>query len=222
MSHTAAPFGLDVRPLAPIAPRWPRLSRRKNAHRGLATCRRPASGETCSQALIASGKNRRSPTTARRSHLLQQSHQYSYKEYTPCSKGDLMSSLMSPGESAPGAPAAVDNSTQTMTLPPLSSLWGNVGQSFLPADFFTPNPIQQNVSVANGQITNTTLAGHIFYPGSVVTTVNQTNFGGSMLQTVGTGSGNYPALNDFLGFLYFGLRNLALQIGCNGAAQPGF
>src|SRR6185437_2435227 len=74
MSHIAAPSGLDERPSVPIAPRWPRPSGRKNAHRGLAPCRRPASGELCSQALIAPGKTRRLPTTARRSHLLQQSN----------------------------------------------------------------------------------------------------------------------------------------------------
>jgi hypothetical protein len=75
MSHIAAPSGLDERPSVPIAPRWPQPSGRKNAHRGLAPCRRPASGETCSQALIASRKNRRLPTTARRTHLLQQTQQ---------------------------------------------------------------------------------------------------------------------------------------------------
>jgi hypothetical protein len=70
-----APSSLDDHPPAPIAPRRPRPSGRKNAHRGLAACQRTASGQPCSQAPIASGKNRRSPTTARRSHLLQQSTQ---------------------------------------------------------------------------------------------------------------------------------------------------
>ena len=79
MPSAAAPSGLDERPSAPIAPRRPRPSARKNAHRGLAACRRPASGKLCSQALTASGKTPRSPTTARRSHLLQQS-----KPKNPC------------------------------------------------------------------------------------------------------------------------------------------
>ena len=74
MSSAAAPAGPDRCPSAPIASRWPRPSGRKNAHRGLAACRRPASGQPCSQAPIASGKNRRSPTTARRSHLLLQNN----------------------------------------------------------------------------------------------------------------------------------------------------
>jgi hypothetical protein len=73
MPLAAAPSSLDDHPPAPIASRRPWPSGRKNAYRGLTACRRPPSGKSCSQALIASGKNRRSPTTARRSHLLQQS-----------------------------------------------------------------------------------------------------------------------------------------------------
>ena len=73
MSHTAAPSGLDDRPPALIAPRRPQPSVRKNAHRGLAACRRAASGKSRSQARAASGKTPRLPTTARRSHLLPQS-----------------------------------------------------------------------------------------------------------------------------------------------------
>jgi hypothetical protein len=72
MSYTAASAGPDTRPSAPIASRRPRPSGRKNAHRGLAACRRAASSKTCSQALTASGKTRHSPTTARRTSLLPQ------------------------------------------------------------------------------------------------------------------------------------------------------
>ena len=129
-----------------------------------------------------------------------------------------MKALMNSGESAPGAPAAQDG-TNDLTLPPLVPF--GIGQGFLPADFFTPNPITQNVSIANGQITNIALGGHIFFPGQVGTTVNSTVFGGSTVDTVGVGSGNYPILNDFLGFLFFGVRNLSMVIGCNGATQPG-
>ena len=75
MLHTATLSGLDDRPSAPIAHWWPQPSERKNAHRGPAACRKPASGRPCSQALIASGKNRRLPTMARRSHLLPQTNQ---------------------------------------------------------------------------------------------------------------------------------------------------
>lgn len=73
MFSAAAPAGPDRRPSAPIASRCSLPSGRKNAHRGVATCRRAESGKPCSQALIASGKNRCLATTTRRSHLLQQS-----------------------------------------------------------------------------------------------------------------------------------------------------
>jgi hypothetical protein len=73
MSYTAAPAGPDRRPSAPIAPRRLRSSGRKNAHRGLAACRSAASGKTRSQALTASGKTCRSPTTSHRTSLLPQS-----------------------------------------------------------------------------------------------------------------------------------------------------
>lgn len=129
-----------------------------------------------------------------------------------------MSSLMSSGNSAPGAPAAQDGPTPFIQLPPLLPAWA--GQGLLPSDFFTPNPISQNVSVANGYINNTALAGHIFWPGSVNTNVTPLG-GGSIIQTVGTGSGNYPILNDVLGFLFFGLRNFATMVGCSaGYTMP--
>jgi len=72
MPHAAVLSGLDAPHLAPITPRCLPPSGRKNAHRGLAACRQPAPGKLCSQVPIASGKNRRLPTMARRSHLLQQ------------------------------------------------------------------------------------------------------------------------------------------------------
>jgi hypothetical protein len=91
MPHTAAPSGLDMQQ-PPTASRWPRSSGRKNAHRGLAACRRAASGKSCSQALAASGKTPRLPTTARRSHLLQQSNPQPQKPTkTPGACSDLSS-----------------------------------------------------------------------------------------------------------------------------------
>jgi hypothetical protein len=74
MSHATAPSGLDERLSAPIASRCLLPPGRKNAHRGLFARRRPASGKIRSQALAASGKTPRSATTARRSHLLQQTN----------------------------------------------------------------------------------------------------------------------------------------------------
>ena len=87
MSHTAAPSGMDERPMALIAPRRSRPSGRKNAHGGLGACRRAASGNSRSQALSASGKNRLSPTTARRSHLLPQSTSQKIKNWL-CNAGN--------------------------------------------------------------------------------------------------------------------------------------
>ena len=75
MFYAAAPSGLDERPSAPTAPRRSRPSGRKNAHRGLAARRRPASGKSRPQVRAASGKNHYSSTTARRAHLLPQSNQ---------------------------------------------------------------------------------------------------------------------------------------------------
>ena len=73
MSAAAAPAGPDRYASASIAPRRLLPSGRKNTHRGFAACRKLASAKPCSQVPIASGKTPRSPTTARRSHLLQQS-----------------------------------------------------------------------------------------------------------------------------------------------------
>ena len=91
MSCVAAPSGLDDRPMAPIAPRWLTPSGRKSAHRGLAAYRRPASAKPCSQALIASGKTPRLPTTARRSHLLPQSNPQQKPTNKPGACSDLSS-----------------------------------------------------------------------------------------------------------------------------------
>ena len=58
-----------------IAPRWPRLPERKNAHRGLVGLCRSASAPTRSQVSIASGENSRCCTKARRTPLLPQGNQ---------------------------------------------------------------------------------------------------------------------------------------------------
>jgi hypothetical protein len=69
---TTRPRLLSTHPSAPIAPRWSRLPKRKNAHRGLATSAKPASAPTHSQVSIASGENSRCCTKARRTPLLPQ------------------------------------------------------------------------------------------------------------------------------------------------------
>ena len=73
--------------MAPIAPRHSRPSGRKNAHRGLAACHGPASAKSRPQARAASGKNHRSPTTARRVHLLPQSTSQKIKNWL-CNAGN--------------------------------------------------------------------------------------------------------------------------------------
>jgi hypothetical protein len=145
-------------------------------------------------------------------------HTYTYTDVTSCTAAESMGTLMSPGISAPSAPAAQDGPTPFILLPPL--LPSSVpGLGILPAAFFTPNPIAQNVSVSGGTITNTALGGHIFFPGSVTTTVTPVG-AGSIIQTVGQGSGNYPVLNNALGFLFFGLRNYFIMVGCAGSGNP--
>jgi len=171
-----------------------------------------------SNAPVAPNRNPPKPPGQPAGGQQQTTHHYSFGVFTLCSNTDAIQSLMSPGASAPGAPQA-QNGTTTMTLPPLSSLWGGGGQSFLPSAFFTPNPIQQTVSSSNGSIDNTALQGHIFFPGSANTNVTPTGVG-SMVQTTGNGGGNYPLLNDLLGFAFFGLRNLALAYGCNLGSGP--
>src|SRR6185312_7989762 len=198
MSHAAAPSGLDGRPLAPIALRQSPPSGRKNAHRGLAACRRTASGQPCSQVLTASGKNRRSPTTARRSHLLQQSnpqsgHHYSIKTSTFCSASDTFNSLKAPDVSAPGAPAAQEGTHEL-------NLTGG-------------NPILQTVNTPAMTIVNTTLPGHVFYPGTVTISVTPAP-DGSVIQITGTGTGADPLFNDIVGNLFFGGTAALIQNGC--------
>jgi len=123
MPHTAAPSGLDMQHLPPTASRWPRSSGRKNAHWGLAACRRAASGKSCSQALAASGKTPRSPTTGRRSHLLQQT---TPKPPTPCDQ-----STSSPAGNSNHLSSGV--SVSGSTINPFTSggggVWGRNWQS---------------------------------------------------------------------------------------------
>jgi len=125
MSAAAAPTGPDRYASAPIASRRTRPSGRKNAHRGLAACRRPASGKPRSQALIASGKNRRSPTTARRSHLLQQSNPQQCP--APAASGSFASNFRQnfvetnaalPGSLAPTGSGAITSGALS------ESMWG--------------------------------------------------------------------------------------------------
>jgi hypothetical protein len=130
-----------------------------------------------------------------------------------------MDAAMSPGFSAPSAPAAQDGPNPFVVLPPLLSpdvslIYGNLSRNF-----YTPNPISQDISVSGGTILNTALGTHIFYPGTVMTTVTPSP-AGAIIQTVGKGSGSLSMLNNVLGHLFFGLRNFAFMMGCAGAGNP--
>jgi hypothetical protein len=100
------------------------------------------------------------------------------------------------------------------------------GLSFLPFDLTRSNPIDQVVNTPSGAIINVARPGHIFYPGTVLTTVSPSS-SGSVVETIGTGTGEYSSLNMIVGMLFFGGRNQLLAMGCeatkgNPAAQALF
>lgn len=52
-------------------------------------------------------------------------------------------------------------------------------------------------------IVNTTVPGHVFYPGTVTIQVTP-SAGGSQITITGSGTGDYPEFNDLVGELVFG------------------
>ena len=88
--------------------------------------------------------------------------------------------------SAPGAPMVQPGFT------PRINLFGN-------------NPISQDVNSSTMTITNTTLPGHMFYPGSVVIQVDPSAGDTSVITVTGTGTGNDPGFNELAGQIIFGL-----------------
>ena len=78
------------------------------------------------------------------------------------------------------------------------------------------NPITQVVDTQQRTLVNVAEKGHVFYPGTVLTTVTP-NGTGSIIETVGTGTGDHPLFNNFVGAAYFGLRNYFIQTGCDAA-----
>jgi hypothetical protein len=139
-------------------------------------------------------------------------HRYEIKTPTTCTPGDAFNALQAPDTSAPGAPAAQEGFTPLINLPPLVPF--DFAKGILPDYFTHPNPISQTVSTPTMTLTNTTVSGHVFYPGTVVTTVSPMGTG-SVIDTVGTGNGANPNFNNFVGVLYFGLRNYLVQTGCD-------
>lgn len=112
-------------------------------------------------------------------------HKYEIKRKSDCSANDVFNDLKRPGQSAPGAPAAREGFT------PRVNLAGG-------------NPISQTVNSASRTIVNTTLDGHIFYPGDVTIHVGATSGGGSEITITGTGTGSFAMFNDIVGYIWFG------------------
>jgi len=150
----------------------------------------------------------RSPKSPAQSNGSQ--HQYQSKGFTSCSGTDAFNAVKD--ASAPGAPPAQEDFTSPISLPPLIPF----GQGILPDYFTHRNPIAQLVSTPNLTLTNIALDGHVFFPGQVVTTVTPSG-AGSVITTVGTGSGDHAIFNDTVGGLYFGLRNFLISFGCSFA-----
>jgi len=156
--------------------------------------------------------------------LPQTDHGYKWGFQNLCTPAQSASILSAPGVSAPGAPAAVPGPpTQNIQLSPVSDIfppWSWI-QNNLPADFVHTNPITQVVTTSPVfQITNVTQPGHIF-GGQVVTAVTPSGpF--SYVNSQGSGNGNWPILNNILGSLFFGGRNLAMALVCGskGAGDP--
>jgi hypothetical protein len=90
------------------------------------------------------------------------------------------------GMSAPGAPAAQEGFTPSIDLA------GN-------------NRISQYVNTPTRTIVNTTLPGHVFYPGTVTIQVFPAAGGTSDIVITGTGSGDEPFINDLTGYAFFGV-----------------
>ena len=131
-------------------------------------------------------------------------HSYTIHVSTNCSAGNAFSQLLQPGMSGPGTPAAQDG-THLINLP---SFIGPLG---------SPNPISQNVNLSTMTITNTTQAGHVFDPGSVVIQVTATSSNTSDITITGTGTGNDPVFNDLVGEAIFGTIAGSVESVCDPA-----
>jgi len=125
-------------------------------------------------------------------------HKFNITQYSPCDPATTFDIYKEPGNSAPGAPAAQEGYTPQVDLP------GN-------------NPISQNVDSPSMTITNTTLPDHVFNPGQVVIQVTSGPYGGSYINITGTGTGNYPTINNIIGYAFFGVGAAAIALTCSGA-----
>jgi hypothetical protein len=123
-------------------------------------------------------------------------HKYVISVPNNCSASNVFNQLLGPGMSAPGAPAAQEGVTSPIILT------GN-------------NPISQTVNSSTMTITNTTLPTHQFYPGQVVIQVSPSAGDTSVVTITGTGSGNDPEFNDFVGYLFFGGTATFFSTSCS-------
>lgn len=121
---------------------------------------------------------------------------YVIKRKSACSADKAFNGFKQPGYSAPGAPAAREGFT------PRVNLAGG-------------NPISQNVNSQTRTIVNTTLQGHIFFPGEVNIRVDALSGGGSQITITGTGSGNFATFNDIVGNLWFGTTANEVALSCS-------
>ncbi len=129
----------------------------------------------------------------------QNGHRYVVNRDSQCSADTVFNNFKQPGVSAPGAPAAREGFTPRVTL---------AGGNY----------ISQSVNSSTRTIVNTTIPPHIFYPGTVSISVTPNVGGGSRIEIVGTGSGNYAALNDVAGELIFGQAAAAAGGGCGSTS----
>ena len=121
-------------------------------------------------------------------------HIYRIRLISPCRASAVFRYFLQAGHSAPGAPAAQEG-TQNLILE-------------------GDNPISQYVNSANMTIVNTTLPGHVFYPGSVKIQVNPMSAQTSQVSITGTGDGSDEELNEIVGQGFFGLQALSAQTVC--------
>ncbi|WP_169746400.1 RHS repeat-associated core domain-containing protein [Sphingomonas changbaiensis] len=112
-------------------------------------------------------------------------HRYVINRTSDCSADEVFNDFKRAGQSAPGAHAARENFT------PRIDLAGN-------------NPISQFVNSNSRTIINTTLEGHIFYPGDVTIHVDPLSGSRSQITITGTGTGKFATFNDVIGRLLFG------------------
>jgi RHS repeat-associated protein len=131
-------------------------------------------------------------------------HKYVVGTITNCSAGASFAAVKSPGGTAPGAPQAQDGFNPRIDLAAFSNLW----------DPTASNPISQNVNSSALKITNTTLDGHVFYPGDVNIQVSPLGPSSSSITYTGTGNSSWPIANDIVGVLYFTLVNALTTLGC--------